>query len=255
MSKIFNLILYSPSDEFNKMKNILTEYIKTTGIKYFFYCFDNTIAGEYLIEDDVLKIKGIETYIPGILDKTVKAIEIITNNLNYKYDYLLRSNISTIVNIKKLECYLKSNPVKYAGGFIYCLKWLDSHAGIFDNRYKGINFVSGTSIIISYDAVKLLISNKYKINKTIIDDVSIGLFFKENNIMPKIIGDNNSFIWNNKNDNQNAIFYRNKRNDRLLDIYYMKLTVNNIINYQKLYKIFNTTVLFCVLAFFFYYFY
>jgi len=231
MSKIFNLILFSSSNEYNEMKNIISEYLKFTKIDYFFYCYDNTIKKEYIIDDDILKMKGNETYIPGILDKTIKAIEIVTNELKFKFNYILRTNISTIVDIFKLQNYLNNNPINYSGTCIFNLTWVDPDCGIFDNRYKGLEYVSGTGILISYNCIQLLLKNKQNIDMSLIDDVSIGVFFKNNNIFPDYIYDGRiGFNWNEINFNSNIIFYRNKRHSRLLDCYILKLIIYNITN-------------------------
>ena len=226
MTIILNLIVYNPQFEYNEMKNIIIKYLEIRKIKYFFYYYDNNITEEYIIENNILKIKGQETFLPGILEKTIKAFEIVTKDLNIHYDYLLRTNISTIVDIEKLENYLNLNNVEYAGGHTWELNWLDPKSGIIDNRYFGLNFISGTAIIISYDNIKLLINNKNELNRELIDDVSIGLFFQKNNIKLTNIG---NFTFEFSND-ESIIFYRNRRNSRMSDICYMKLIIYKIIN-------------------------
>ena len=57
------------------------------------------------------------------------------------------------------------------------------------------------------------------------------LFFKENNVVPKLISNGlNTMLWNKVIKCNSTIFYRSKRESRLLDCYYMKLIVYNIIN-------------------------
>ena len=97
---ILNLILYSDSNEYNQMRDELRNYLIIKKIKYYFYCFDNKIESDYIFDDDILRIKGDESYLPGILDKTIKAIT-ITSNIDYKY--LVRSNISTIIDFDNLN--------------------------------------------------------------------------------------------------------------------------------------------------------
>ena len=48
----------------------------------------------------MIYIKGEETFIPGILEKTLLAIKI--SSKNFTYDYIVRTNISTLVNYIKL---------------------------------------------------------------------------------------------------------------------------------------------------------
>ena len=49
---------------------------------------------------DILYIYGKETYIPGILDKTIQAFDIIHNKMKIPYDFIFRTNISTFVHFK-----------------------------------------------------------------------------------------------------------------------------------------------------------
>ena len=56
-----NLVLYSDDREYNEMKEITQEYYnKFENVKTIYYKFDDKINEEYLIEGNVLKIKGKE---------------------------------------------------------------------------------------------------------------------------------------------------------------------------------------------------
>jgi hypothetical protein len=219
---ILNLILYNDSIEYNKMRNELRRYLVTKKIKYYFYCFDNKIYPDYVFDDDILRIKGNETYVPGILDKTIKAISI---TLNIDYKYLVRSNISTIINFDYLNNYLDNNNVQYGGYSINNLQWLDKKAGIYNHKYKNTLYVSGTAIILNKSMVTLLCNNMSEIDKTIIDDLAIGLFFKKYNIYPSIIGK----LGNNISYNKDVIAYRNKTKNRFNDVKRIKQIIDNLI--------------------------
>jgi hypothetical protein len=45
-------------------------------------------------------MKGVESYIPGCLDKTVKSIEYCLHN--YNFDFIFRTNMSSVVDLNKL---------------------------------------------------------------------------------------------------------------------------------------------------------
>jgi len=91
--------------------------------------------------------------------------------------------------------------------------------------------VSGTAIIMSLNNIKLLIENKDQIDMSVIDDVSLGVFFnKTHNIIPETLGPRNAFVFNYLNTVESAIFYRNRRSDRSLDSRFMNRIVNSIIN-------------------------
>jgi len=214
---ILNLILYNHTPIYSQMRDILRKYLANNGnVKYYFYCYKNDIDTEYVFEDDMLYISGEETFVPGILRKTINAIEICQK---FNFEYLVRSNISTIVNFDLLTKYLKSNKIDY-GGCLVTLNWLDLAGGITDDRYKHTKYVFGASIIMSKNSVKFLISNKNDINYSVIDDVSLGLFFGKNDV--KIHDLERFFVYNAECYSNIAFFYRNKREKREEDVKYMK---------------------------------
>lgn len=233
-----HLVLYSDDKEYNKMKKITQKYYNVfKNVKTIYYKFDNTIKEDYKLEDGLLKIKGNETFIPGILDKTIKAFDYVKD---YEYDYLVRSNISTIINFKLLDDRLAIKPVEYSGGEIHNLQWLDEKSGIIDKIYFGLQFVAGTAIIFSKKTLRELLQNKQKINYTLIDDVSIGLFMRDILNKPAKNIKNNNFIYvPNTNGNKKRlikiisekpyIFYRNNNIDRTIDVNNMKLIVNYLL--------------------------
>jgi len=70
------------------------------------------------------------------------------------------------------------NQIKWiiAASFVI-LDWLDFTSGITDNQYRYTKYVFGASIIMSKNSVKFLISKKNDISYSVIDDVSLGLFW------------------------------------------------------------------------------
>jgi hypothetical protein len=234
-----HLVLYSDDKEYNKMKKITEKYYNIfKNVKTIYYKFDNTIKEDYKLEDSLLRIKGNETYIPGILDKTIKAFEYVKD---YEYDYLVRSNISTIVNFKLLDKKLTIKPVEYSGGQILNLQWLDEKGGIIDKTHFGLPFVAGTSIIFSKKIINKILQNKEKINYKLIDDVSIGLLMS--NVLNKTAENikNNNYIYvPNINGNKTQlrkiisdkpyIFYRNNNIDRTIDVKNMSFIVKYLLN-------------------------
>ena len=233
--QILHLIIYSGSIEskdniaegsYEKMRDLLSNYYKkfNDNIYTYFIVYKNNILSEhnqnYYIEDDMFYIDGVENRIPGILNKTIFSLE----KLNHiEYDYLVRSNISTIIEFNRLIEYLTRNPIKYYGsGLLVDLQWLGN--GVTDDKDLGTIFASGTSIIFTKNGVNDILENKELINRNIIDDVSLGIFVKEykktnaeqidlqyfcdvphfnNNLLSKSV-----FLENIKNNK--FIFFRNK---------------------------------------------
>jgi hypothetical protein len=223
--KILHLVLHSHNDYYIDMYNLTRNYYHSSkNVKTIYYSFSPNLKSDYLIKDDILYIKGKETYLPGILDKTVKALKYFEKELN-KYDYIVRSNDSTIINFDKLEKLLINDPIDYGGGMILKLGWLDPKSGIYNKKYWGCKYASGTSIIFSRDTLKKLLKNDNKINKDVIDDVSIGLWVKKVSpkIQPKSFQKYFTVVENlNKLKDKDIIFYRNRTEDRSIDIQNMK---------------------------------
>lgn len=229
--KYVNLVLYSDDREYNEMKEITQEYYnKFENVKTIYYKFDDKINEEYLMEGNVLKIKGKESYVPGILEKTVKALEYV---VTYNYDYLVRSNISTIVDFKLLDEEIQKNPIEYGGGLINNLQNLDENSGIKDDTYFGLKYVSGTAIIMSKKTLTTMIENKNEINYKIVDDVSIGVLMHFLKKEPALIKEGSFLMVSEENGDTEKIikmisekpyiFYRNRNSDRKTDVKQMRI--------------------------------
>ena len=102
--------------------------------------------------------------------KTLKAFEWVDLNLNY--DYIFRTNTSSFVNYKNLIRYLKKIQEE---GTNYCG---------FVGNYQGIDYVSGSGIILSKYAIKSVIASKSQIDMDVVEDVAIGKLLKINEISP-----------------------------------------------------------------------
>jgi len=153
------------------------------------------------------------------------------NNGEYeKYDYIIRSNISSIVNFSLLSEQLELNPVEYYGS---------TNVGYIEIDKKNIPFASGTNIIMSKKGYMTLLDNINLLNRDFIDDISIAVFFHKLNIkITKVdkAGENGFvFVSMLKDDleykklvSHNYLAYRNKsENNRQYDVINMK----NIIRY------------------------
>jgi len=233
-----NLVLYSKDEDYEKMYKLTRDYYKTfKHVKTIYYKYNEDISSDFTLKGDILDIKGKETYVPGILEKTLRAFNIVSTN---EFDYLVRSNISTIVNFDLLADYLSENPIGYGGGLKNVLHQLDESAGIVDDKYFGTEYASGTSIILSKNTLTDVLKFKDDFKKTFIDDVAIGIFVDENlDITPKYVPISRFVSIPNENGNaskiidlikdKNYIFYRNRQPDRKTDVAQMKV----ILDYLK----------------------
>jgi hypothetical protein len=243
--KILNLIIYNDKSPYEKnMKNELEKLYNNNYnnfVKQFFICFNNNITKPVEEDRNILYIKGKETFIPGILDKTIKAMEYCFNN--YDFDYLVRSNISTVIDFKKIPFYkIPLDKIGYASSLIFNIQKLDPKSGIINNTLFGTKFAMGTNIILNKLGFKYILDNKESINMDIIDDVSIGLLMKKIttpitlcstfilNVKKPGEHSNNrcsTFIFN-KLDKKGTIF-RNKSKNRKTDVKRIKKIVNMLL--------------------------
>ena len=225
--KLLILFIYSYSDTYEKMMLLQRKYIHNfEEVDSFFVQMRENQENTIEIEEDIIFVKGTEKYL-NILYKTIQSIEYLFSKK--KYDYLIRSNISTIVNIPQLLIKLNTFPSKniYSGSLSKKLYWLDINGGITDSKLWGTEFIVGISIILSYDLVNFLIENKHKLDYNVIDDVSLGYFIKNYCHESLETGKKhlvNHIFLNNDNMKQievsynSYIFFRNKNNDRNDDL-------------------------------------
>jgi hypothetical protein len=141
---------------------------------------------------------------------------------------VVRSNISTIVDFDLLTYFLKTNTLDY-GGYKNIIKTIDELAGIVDKKYFGLDYASGTSILLSKLAIEHIIYNTDKIKFNLIDDVAIGLFIRENTTAIVKYIPNTLFVYvENPYCKNTYIFYRNRHTNRKLDIEHMKIIVGRL---------------------------
>lgn len=239
--KLLILSIYNDTGIYNEMLKIQRRYNKlfenNKDINYYFIQFRKEQNNDVEIENDFIYVKGQE-HILNIMEKTIKALDYLINTLNNKYDYIIRTNMSTIINIKNLLQFLsiQENKSMYCGGDILCLMWIDNNYGITRrNKIKfkltNLNYIRGNAIIFSYDIIHFIINNKNKINYEVVDDVSFGLFIRNNmpEIYNKIDKKNNANTVHNTFC-KNAVFIRNKNYNRNLDLFNMDKFINNIIS-------------------------
>ena len=117
-----------------------------------------------LVYDDIS-----ESLVPGILHKTLRAMQYVHETCTY--DYLIRTNISTLWDLRHIEPLLLSCPTSrcYAGG----------------HNLHPMNIYSGVSIILTPDLVKECINQQHEFLIELPDDISIGLFMNTISYTPQ----------------------------------------------------------------------
>jgi hypothetical protein len=223
MLNIIILILYS-NDEYGvytRMKDIQESYWTKIGLKHYFYCFCENIDSD-TIQGNMIYLKGTETILPGILDKTLRTFTFFNDST---YDYIVRTNISTIVNYNMLYAYLEQNSIDY-GGFKAFTGVMgpyntDINLGI---KYYNLVYFEGSALILSKNAITTILSQRDKlIDENQMDDVSIGVALPYQRAFIDKISDKGVY-------EDGIICYRNKSNNRITDINNMQKIVHDLIS-------------------------
>ena len=228
--KVIFLIISSDNEPvYAQMKELSPKYYSLFSDKIKFFFIENRQIDDQVIEDNnFLYINGNESFIPGIYQKSIKAIEYINNK--YSYDYVNRTNLSTIWHMENLFKFLDIKPKeRFAGGY----------------AFQG--FISGTGIIMSRDVGNIVASNPNSVY--IGDDLAISQTIQSHGIhlyditeykwgflIPKIdnLPSNCRYLNIDDNDFSDILNFRIKNGgDRSIDIYYFNVLLD------KLY--FNTT--------------
>lgn len=163
--KLIVLILANDTDAYLKMQEKWKLYMNShLNIKSYFIKYNPSLLENIILIDDTIYIKGVESFIPGCLDKTIKSIEYCLQNM--EFDFIFRTNMSSVLDLNKLYNLLNQN--------IQC-------AGVIGDC-TGQKFVSGAGILMNKSVCQQLIKNKNSLNYNVLDDVSIGKFLTNNNI-------------------------------------------------------------------------
>lgn len=211
---LLNLIIYNHSEKYEQqMKSILMPYLeRIPNLTFYFISFrDQTKDIDVDEKEHMIWIKGIEGFIPGILKKTIEAMKLLRNK---PYDYLIRSNISTVFQWSNFPAEELQEHGYSSANVIYFI--------------PNLPFGQGTNIILRRDSSEYLIDNEKDIDWKIIDDVAIaqillpeyGIHALDNPI--EVNSENpNSFVYRNKTDwNRDEDVARMKK---LVDLFMKKL--------------------------------
>ena len=221
--KLLILFIYSDNEIYRQMVEVQRSYVnKFANVTSYFIEMRENQEKNIEIVNDFIYVKG-EERVFNILHKTIESLEYMLQSAIY-YDFIIRTNVSTILNIprllRQLGLYPKSNI--YTSGMVNTLCRLDPNFGIKDNSLIGTKFASGTSIILSNDVAHNIIKNKTKLRYDIIDDVSIAIYIKtylpeiyKNINIYKLITDSTKRLLEPKDVNLNAFFFRNRINNNI----------------------------------------
>jgi len=213
-----------PSDKFGQGPSNLVEYINSLELqkkRTALEIFQKTklIFFSTLTKEDILVVDVHESVIPGILMKTMTAINVI--NEEYEYKHIFRTNVSSFLILDKLIKIHNS------------LQDENIFAGVIGET-NNIKFVSGAGYWLSRDNVEFIIKNIKNLDVKLHDDVAVCKLM-ENRIFTSLprysIEDNVNIIDKEEllakiiQDNHYHIRIKNTK-DRYLDIEYIRAFAN-----------------------------
>ena len=185
MPKVLHLVLDSDEEPYNSITNVTRvwyEHFKEQGVDTFFYRYSEDVSVPTIhAKESLILFSGKESYVPGILNKTMLAIEHLWPE--QKYDYVVRSNASSVINFPQLLPLLEARQVLFGGTHVIP----NSHSAYLYGdgvevppNWLPMNYVQGTCIVMHKLAVELLLAyqhDKQLLRRDHIDDIAFGLFF------------------------------------------------------------------------------
>ena len=154
---------------------------------------------DHIIQDKCADLAALcppqfqDSCIPGILSKTIYALELLQD----KYDVFFRTNLSSVIRLPYFDRFVQDKKkIIYSGSLV----WRDGLREDLENNHKvgpgksirsldelahypGNTFISGSSYFLSAEEAKSLVSRKHQIRYDIIDDVSVGLMLPEHELL------------------------------------------------------------------------
>jgi len=177
MKKLVVLRIYNSTPEYDAMKRLHLQYDNSIFVTY---NPDIETEWKYIESERLIEVRGEESYIPGILNKTIVAIRACLQL--FDFDFLVRSNISTAVDTREILLRLEkhSRDEHLYGGHTWPLEMIDGRLQFTTVEWlgRGLPFVTGTGIIFSRKTSQYLVDNEDQIDNTVIDDVSIAMFLE-----------------------------------------------------------------------------
>lgn len=184
----------------------------------FLYCSETLKIKDYIVENNNIITNCKEDYWSSLLKKVIYGFEFFEAS---NFDFVFKTNLSTIINIEK---FLK-----------YCEKKLQNRDYVYDGKfasYEDYLFCSGAGMLLNKNSVNLILKNKNLINEKWTDDIFIGYVLnKLNKIEPTYNGLNRyDIIKENTEINKNLIksysHIRIKIREKNLDSFYAKKIYN-----------------------------
>ena len=209
--RVVNLVIYDEAQEHERlMRHELVRLARHTRDVRQLFVSMSPHCGVVHQRGGVLYVPGLESYIPGILHKTLEALVYCVRN--FRFDFIVRSNISTVIDFPRLPLHELTDTLVYASAYMWNK----------DDRSSA--FASGTNIILNRAAVDFMLLHRDRMRRETIDDVAIGALLS-NETIPRQLS--TEMRWNDESG-AGAVF-RNRSESRHEDVARMRRIVDRII--------------------------
>jgi hypothetical protein len=209
--RVVNLVIYNDAHEHERLMRLELVRLarRTSGVTSLFVSLSPRCSVVHE-RDGVLYVPGTESFVPGILHKTMEALAYCARHSHF--DFVVRSNISTVIDFPRLPLHELTDPIVYASAYMWNR----------DDRPSA--FASGTNIILNRAAVDFLLANRDRMDHGVIDDVAIGRALTPVAVPRQL---STEMVFDGE-DRAGRVF-RNRSDDRAKDVARMRRIVDRII--------------------------
>ena len=134
---------------------------------------------------------------------------------NIAFDFIVRSNISTVIDFRRLPLHELTDTLVYASAYMW------------NKEDRPSAFASGTNIILNRAAVDFMLLHRDRMDHGVIDDVAIGALMSTATIPREL---STKMVWNG--ECAAATVFRNRSESRHEDVARMRRIVDRIIAAQ-----------------------
>lgn len=156
--------------------------------------------GANLIEDPDPNVEALvaprhrRPGVPGILSKTVHALEVLEG----RYDVFFRTNLSSMINLPRFRRFLaERGSIGYAGAWVWddalrsdlvANDWVGAGRPVEDlaelDDLPGNTFISGSGFFLGAAEARDLVARRRNLRWGLADDVAVGLMFDRHEALP-----------------------------------------------------------------------
>lgn len=162
--KICTVVLTHDTPLYNQFDSFKRKYLESRNTDHYFV-YNGTDTSKHNLTNRTINYFSNESHPAGVPMMFRKFIEVIKSGLLNEYDFVIRANSSTFVNIDIIKEILQTKTTKL-------------YMGKCEINDPSPDFVSGTCTIFSADVLKLLAENSNTVSHYREDDVVIGQIMK-----------------------------------------------------------------------------